>query len=65
VKRRLTGNRGGGDPDLFVHRPASSQDRFFVEVKHHDRLTRKQMATFPLIRRLCPVAVARLIPMER
>jgi len=64
VKRWTTGNPGGGDPDLFVYRKGPSAKRFFVEVKHHDQLTTKQRATFPLIEKLCPVIVARLVPAE-
>jgi hypothetical protein len=34
----------------------------FVEVKHYDQITEKQRVTFPLIERLCPIVVARLVP---
>jgi len=46
-KRRLTGNAGGGDPDLFVFSP--SERFFFVEVKWRDQVTTKQQATFRLM----------------
>ena len=49
AKIATTGNRGGGDPDLFVYKPDGSE-RFFVEVKWKDQLTSKQLATFPIIR---------------
>ncbi len=62
AKRERTGNRGGGDPDLFAFRPGAPADRFFVEVKHHDQITEKQRVTFPLIEQLCPIIVARLVP---
>ena len=62
AKRRETGNAGGGDPDLFVFSPTDPQNRFFVEVKHRDRLLLKQYVTFPLIRSICPVVVVRLRP---
>jgi hypothetical protein len=62
AKKETTGNRGGGDPDLFVFRPGVPTDRFFVEVKHHDQLIEKQRVTFPFIEKLCPVVVARLVP---
>jgi len=62
AKKKETGNRGGGDPDLFVYHPDDPPDRFFVEVKHHDHLTDKQRTTFPLIEELCPIVVARLTP---
>lgn len=53
-KRRLTGNAGGGDPDLFVF---SGSDRFFVEVRWRDQITEKQCVTFPLIERFCNVEI--------
>jgi hypothetical protein len=62
AKRRRTGNRGGGDPDLFAFRPGAPADRFFIEVKDHDQITEKQRVVFPLIEQLCPVIVARLVP---
>jgi hypothetical protein len=61
AKVRWTGNAAGGDPDLFVFGANQPDDRFFVEVKHHDQLTTKQLVTFPLIDKLCPIFVARLI----
>jgi hypothetical protein len=61
AKREATGNRGGGDPDLFAFRPGVPTDRFFVEVKHHDKLIEKQRVTFPFIEQLCPIIVARLV----
>jgi hypothetical protein len=62
AKIATTGNRAGGDPDLFVFRPAD--ERFFVEVKDRDNLSRKQIATFPLIESIlgCEVKLARLRP---
>jgi hypothetical protein len=48
------GNRGGGDPDLFVFK---GRERFFVEVKWQDHITEKQRVTFPLIERHCGVKV--------
>jgi hypothetical protein len=48
------GNRGGGDPDLFVFK---GRERFFVEVKWKDHITEKQRVTFPLIERHCGVRV--------
>jgi hypothetical protein len=61
-KIAATGNRAGGDPDLFVFRRAG--ERFFVEVKDRDRLSEKQIATFPLIESIlgCEVKLARLRP---
>jgi hypothetical protein len=50
AKIAATGNRGGGDPDLFVHKPDGTE-RFFVEVKHKDKLNKKQLVTFPIIGR--------------
>jgi hypothetical protein len=60
VKRSISGNRSGGDPDLFVF--SSSGDRFFVEVKDKDRLSEKQHATFSKIAEVlgCDVLIARL-----
>ncbi len=43
---RGQGNRGGGDPDLFIFK---GRKRFFVEVKWKDHITEKQRVTFPLI----------------
>jgi hypothetical protein len=59
-KIAATGNRSGGDPDLFVFRHPG--ERFFIEVKDRDRLGKKQIATFPLIESIlgCEVKVARL-----
>ena len=48
------GNRGGGDPDLFVFK---GRERFFVEVKWKDHITEKQRVTFPLIERHCGVRI--------
>jgi hypothetical protein len=62
AKEEMTGNRAGGDPDLFVFRTGVPKDRFFVEVKHHDQLIEKQRVTFPFIEQLCPIVVARLVP---
>jgi hypothetical protein len=61
AKKAATGNRGGGDPDLFAYRAGNPADGFFIEVKHHDKLTKKQLVTFPLIEEICPVVVARLV----
>jgi hypothetical protein len=49
-KRKLTGNAGGGDPDLFVFR---GPEHFFAEVKWRDQITPKQSVTFPLIEQFC------------
>jgi hypothetical protein len=65
AKRKQTGNAGGGDPDLFVFRESNPRERFFVEVKHEDHLTKKQKTTFPLVEQLCPIIVARLIARSR
>jgi hypothetical protein len=65
AKRKKTGNRSGGDPDLFVFRKGDPADRFFVEVKDRDHLTGKQKATFRLIRELCRVVVARLVAVPK
>jgi VRR-NUC domain len=54
--------KGGGDPDLFVFRPSNPKKGFFVEVKHRDRLSEKQRATFALIEELCSIKVARVVP---
>jgi len=48
AKIEATGNRGGGDPDLFVYKPDGSE-RFFVEAKYKDKLNSKQLVTFPII----------------
>ena len=62
AKLAATGNRGGGDPDLFVFR--SPTDRFFVEVKDEDQLHTNQLVTFPLIETILDyeVRLARLRP---
>lgn len=62
AKLDATGNRSGGDPDLFVFR--NSTDRFFVEVKDEDQLHINQLVTFPLIEEVlgCEVRLARLQP---
>ena len=59
-KIAATGNRAGGDPDLFAFR--NTDERFFIEVKDTDRLGKKQIATFPLIESIlgCEVKLARL-----
>ena len=44
IKLQVSGNRRGGDPDLFVF--SESGDCFFVEVKDQDELKKKQRATF-------------------
>jgi hypothetical protein len=61
AKLRATRGSGGGDPDLFAFRSNHPEDRFFVEVKHQDQLTSKQLVTFTLIEELCPIVVARLV----
>jgi hypothetical protein len=48
------GNRGGGDPDVFVFK---RRERFFLEVKWKDQITEKQRVTFPLIEYHCGVGV--------
>ncbi len=61
AKIKVTGNRGGGDPDLFAYKPDGSE-RFFVEVKWKDQLTSKQLATFPIIRKQgWEVRIARIV----
>ena len=62
TKIEAYGNRGGSDPDLFVY--GDSGDRFFVEVKDRDTLTRTQRVTFPKIAEIlgCDVLLARVIP---
>lgn len=50
AKIAVTGNNGGGDPDLFVYKLDGSE-RFFVEAKYKDDLTSKQRVTFPIIRK--------------
>lgn len=61
AKIDATGNRGGGDPDLFVYKPDGSE-RFFVEVKYKDQLNSKQQVTFPIIRkRGWEVIIARIV----
>jgi len=62
AKRNRTGSRGGGDPDLFAFRSGVPTDRFFVEVKHHDQITQKQRVAFHFIEQLCPIIIARLVP---
>jgi hypothetical protein len=64
LKTKQSGNRGGGDPDLFVIGPRGQ--RFFVEVKHRDELTPKQKATFRAIHEVlrCDVRVARIRAMQ-
>lgn len=63
-KKRRTGSRAGGDPDLFVFKGDGKRkkDRFFVEVKYQDELTRKQKICFPLIERIleCEVRIVRI-----
>jgi hypothetical protein len=62
AKTAATGNRGGGDPDLFVF--CKSGRRYFVEVKDEEGLNENQRKTFPLIRSIldCEVLIARLMP---
>ena len=62
LRRKGSGNRGGGDPDLFVYRGDGKRTRFFVEVKHKDKLLTNQKVVFRLIRKhlRCPVKVVRI-----
>jgi hypothetical protein len=50
AKIAVTGNNGGGDPDLFVFKPDGSE-RLFVEAKWKDQLTSKQLVTFAILRK--------------
>jgi hypothetical protein len=61
LKRGISENRGGGDPDLFVF--SESGDRFFVEVKDQDELIPKQHVVFPRISEIlrCDVLIARVV----
>ena len=53
-------NLRGGDPDLFVYKKNESET-FFAEAKDTDKVTKNQLALFPIIERyLCPVVVARI-----
>lgn len=65
AKKAETENAGGGDPDLFVFRGTEATERFFVEVKHRDRLNKKQMVAFRFVEELCQVRVARLVAKSR
>jgi hypothetical protein len=58
-------NRGGGDPDLFVYKGNGRRIRFFVEVKHKDKLLTNQKVVFPLIEKhlRCPVKLVRIYPL--
>ncbi len=50
----------GGDPDLFVYRTDGSKS-FFAEAKYTDKLTKNQLALFPIIEKyLCPILVVRV-----
>jgi len=62
AKANLSGNRGGGDPDLFVFKGDGKQERFFVEAKDKDPVSPKQRICFELIEKHldCDVFVARL-----
>ena len=61
AKIAATGNRSGGDPDLFVYNPDGSE-RFFVEAKYKDQLNSKQRVTFLIIRNLnWEVRVVRIV----
>ena len=62
AKIEATGNDRGGDPDLFVYKPDGSE-RFFVEAKYKDNLSRKQLATFPIIEQKWEVKVVRIVEM--
>ncbi len=60
AKLEASESLGGGDPDLFVYKPQTSE-RFFVEVKHKDFITPKQRAVFPLLHeQLCEVKIMRV-----
>jgi hypothetical protein len=60
LKRNVSGNRAGGDPDLFVFGDAG--DCFFVEVKDEDELREKQRVIFSKIAEIlrCDVLMARV-----
>lgn len=62
VKIHYTGNRSGGDPDLFVFKGDGKKVRFFVEAKYKDSLIAKQRLCFPLIKKFlhCEVKGAQL-----
>ena len=64
MRRKGSGNRGGGDPDLFVYKGDGKRTRFFVEVKHKDELQINQIVVFPLIEKIlrCPVKLVRIYP---
>jgi len=64
LRRKGNGNRGGGDPDLFVYKRDGKRTRFFVEVKHKDELQINQIVVFPLIEKIlrCPVKLVRIYP---
>lgn len=64
LQSKHNGNRGGGDPDLFVYKRDGQRVRFFVEAKHNDNLTTNQQVVFPLIEKLlgCPVKIVRIYP---
>jgi hypothetical protein len=63
-KIAATGNRGGGDPDLFVYKPGT-KERFFVEVKYKDQENAKQRVTFPIISKYkWEVRIARIVAAE-
>ncbi len=67
LKKKQTGTRGGGDPDLFVFRGDGKTVRFFVEAKYKDHINRNQKLTFPLIESRfgnwpgCAIKLAQLI----
>jgi len=64
LRKKHSGNRGGGDPDLFAYKGDGRRVRFFVEAKHNDQLITNQKVVFPLIEKLlgCPVKVVRIYP---
>jgi hypothetical protein len=66
AKISLKGNRGGGDPDLFVFKGDGKKERFFVEVKENDPLLPVQKLCFPLIEKnlQCAVRICRICPIQ-
>jgi hypothetical protein len=64
LQRKHNGNKGGGDPDLFVYKGDGRRVRFFVEVKHNDKMNVNQEVVFPLIEKHleCPVKLVRIYP---
>jgi hypothetical protein len=64
LRRKKGRNRGGGDPDLFVYSGDGKRTRFFVEVKHKDKLLANQKVVFPLIEKHlgCRVKLVHIYP---